>query len=173
MTVNTQRPNFARPAPSPLSGQRLYLREDELDAGVEMIFEAANIIKAITASARRNHDLNWSGAHALALLLRAPQGVATLSTHLGMTKQATIKTAEDLETRGLLTRTADARDGRRRPLTLTTTGEAMARDIVGAMRGLLASAYRQAGGEAVTGCDQVLGALKQAYARAPNKGLPE
>jgi DNA-binding MarR family transcriptional regulator len=162
MTVNTSRPNFVRPLPNPLSGQRLYLREDELDAGVNMILEAANLIKATTLSVRTHYDLTWTGANTLALLLQGPQGVAGLAISLGLTKQATIKTAEDLEVRGLLTRTADPRDGRRRPLALTQAGEAMARDIVGAMRGLLAKAYRQAGGDAVAGCDAVLAGLKQA-----------
>jgi DNA-binding MarR family transcriptional regulator len=162
MTVNTSRPNFARPLPNPLSGQRLYLREEELNAGVTMILEAATLIKATTQSVRARHKLTWNSAHALTQLLQAPQGVATLSVGLGITKQAAIKTAEELEARGLLTRAPDTRDGRRRPLTLTDAGEAVARDVVGDMRALLAKAYRKAGGEAVSGCDSVLGALKQA-----------
>jgi DNA-binding MarR family transcriptional regulator len=162
MTVNIPRPIFARPLPIPQSGQRLYLREEELDTGVNMILEAANIMKAATQTVRATHDLTWTGAHVLSQLLQGPQGVAGLALGLGMTKQATIKAAEDLEARGLLVRSVDARDGRRRPLTLTQTGEGMAREVVVAMRALLAKAYRKAGGDAVSGCDTVLGALKQA-----------
>lgn len=166
MTVNTPRPNFSRPAPVSLSGQRLYLREEELDAGVAMILEAATILKAATSSIRAKHALTWTSAQILSALMRAPLGVASLAVNLGITKQAAIKTVEDLEARGLLSRQSDASDGRRKPLSLTSSGQAIARDVTSVLRTLLASAYRQAGGEAVAGSDKVLGALKQAGARA-------
>jgi DNA-binding MarR family transcriptional regulator len=161
MTVNTSRPNFSRPAPPSLSGQRLYLREEELDAGLAMIFDAGNAIKMATLSVCDSHGLNWTQARALAALLRLPRGVKDLSDSLGLTKQAAIKTAEELEVRGLVTRVQDAADGRRRTLNLTAKGDAIARDIASAMRATLARAYRAAGGDAVAGCDAVLGALKR------------
>ena len=160
MTVNTQRPNFSRPTLTPLTGQRLYLREEELDAGLAMILEAGHALKAATQMARDAHDVNWTQARALTALLRQPQGVLALSVRLDITKQAAIKTVEELETRSLITRATDARDGRRRTITLTATGDVIARDISTAMRSLLAKAYRQAGGEAVAGCDAVLNAIK-------------
>jgi DNA-binding MarR family transcriptional regulator len=162
MTVNTPRPNFSRPLPASLSGQRLYLREEELDAGLAAIFEASNILKSASFAARATHDLNWTQARAITTILRAPQGVQALSITLGLTKQAAIKTAEELEARGFAVRSSDPRDGRRRTLTLTPQGETIARDIASVMRGVLASAYRNAGGDAVAGCDAVLGAFKKA-----------
>jgi DNA-binding MarR family transcriptional regulator len=166
MTVNTQRPNFLRPTPAPVSGQRLYLREDELDAGVAMVLEAGHALKAMTQAAREKHDLNWTEARALTALLRAKHGVLSLSTSLDITKQAAIKTAEALENRHLISRGDDPRDGRRKTLTLTVLGEEMARDLSTAMRALLAKAYRQAGGEAVAGCDAVLNAIKSGSAQS-------
>lgn len=160
MTVNTQRPNFSRPAPAPLSGQRLYLREDELDAGVAMILEAGHALKAMTQAARDTYDLNWTQARTLTALLRAKQGVLSLSASMDITKQSAIKTAESLEARQLIHRSDDPRDGRRKTLSLTPLGEEMARDLSAAMRALLAKAYRHAGGEAVAGCDAVLSAIK-------------
>lgn len=162
MTVNTPKPNFVRPVPVSLSGQRLYLREEELDHGVARLFEVASLIKNATFEARQRHNLTWTCAHALVILLRAPVGVAGLAQSLDVTKQSAIKTAGELEGRGLLIRDDDARDARRRPLHLTPTGQDIARDIASAMRGLLANAYRQAGGEAVSGSDAVLAAISRA-----------
>jgi DNA-binding MarR family transcriptional regulator len=166
MTVNTPRPNFTRPVPIAPSGQRLYLREEELDLGVAMIFDAGNIIKATTVDVRTKHNVNWTQARALVALMRVPQGVQALSVCLSVTKQAAIKTAEEFEARGLIKRSPDPRDGRRRTLNLTPTGEQIARDLGACMRGVLATAYRQAGGDAVTGCDAVLGALKKVGRKA-------
>jgi DNA-binding MarR family transcriptional regulator len=160
MTVNTPRPNFSRQAPPSLSGQRLYLREEELDAGLALIFAANNAIKTATVLVCETNNLNWTQARTLATLLRIPLGVKDLSDSLGVTKQAAIKTAEDLEGRGLITRSLDSKDGRRRMLNLTTTGETMARHVANAMRATLGHAYRAAGGDAVAGCDAVLSALK-------------
>jgi DNA-binding MarR family transcriptional regulator len=170
MTVNTPRPNFSRPVPIAPSGQRLYLREEELDLGIAMIFDAGNIIKATTVEVRAKHKVNWTQARALVALMHAPQGVQALSVCLSVTKQAAIKTAEELEERGLITRAPDPRDGRRRTLNLTSTGEQIARDLGAAMRGVLATAYRQAGGDAVTGCDAVLGALRKAKRHGKTSG---
>jgi DNA-binding MarR family transcriptional regulator len=160
MTVNTPRSNGLRAAPAITSGQRLYLREDELDAGIAMILEAGHALKSQTLAARVEHNLNWSEARALTALLRAPQGVLGLSVHLDITKQAAIKTTQALEDRALVSRVDDPRDGRRKTIQLTPKGEEVARDLSSAMRGLLARAYRQAGGEAVAGSDAVLTAIK-------------
>jgi DNA-binding MarR family transcriptional regulator len=165
MTVNTQRPNFLRPAPSSVSGQRLYLREEELDLGLAMILEAGHALKASTHDVRSQHNVNWTQARALATILQAPQGVLALAARLDITKQSSIKTVEELEARKLITRADNPRDGRRRTINLTPEGEAIARDVSSAMRSLLAKAYRQAGGEAVAGCDAVLVAIKSRGAK--------
>jgi DNA-binding MarR family transcriptional regulator len=165
MTVNTPRPTFLRPPVVAPSGQRLYLREEELDAGVAALLEVSHALKASTQAVRQAHGLNWTQARALAALLRASQGVQDLSVRLDITKQASIKTTEELEARGLVTRGPDDKDGRRRSISLTADGDLIARDIAAAMRGLLAKAYRHAGGEAVAGCDAVLGAIKGTKAK--------
>ena len=164
MTVNTQKPPFFRPAAPVLSGQRLYLREHELDAGVEMVLKAGYALKACTQEVRDQHRINWTQARALTAILHKPQGVSALSIGLDVTKQAAIKTVEELEMRQFATRSADVRDGRRRTITLTPEGETIARDLNSALRNLLAKAYRQAGGDAVAGSDAVLNAIKSAGA---------
>jgi DNA-binding MarR family transcriptional regulator len=164
MTVNTSRPNFLRPVANPLTGQRLYLREDELDAGLAMILNAATALKTRTLLVREKHDVNWTQARTLLEVTRVPQGVSALSVALGLTKQATIKTIEEMVARDLVARTDDPKDRRRRTISVTPTGEAIARDIGGVMRAWLASAYRQVGGEAVAGCDAVLNAINRTLA---------
>jgi DNA-binding MarR family transcriptional regulator len=159
MTVNTPKQGFVRPPTASLSGQRLYLREDELESGVLRFLSIATVMKEATHAVRKDYNLTWSAAHMLITLGRTPTGVAILATILGVTKQSAIKTAEDLEGRGLLMRETDLRDARRRPLRLTDEGYAQARAILVPLRTALASAYRQAGGEAVSGSDAVLSAL--------------
>jgi DNA-binding MarR family transcriptional regulator len=166
MTVNTPKSNFSRPTSVTLSGQRLYLREDELDAGLAMILEAGHVLKAQTQTTRDKYGLNWTQARALTAILKAPQGVLALSVGLDITKQSAIKIAEELEQRGLAIRSDDPQDGRRRTLALTSEGVAIARDVSAAMRTLIARAYRQAGSDAVAGCDAVLNAIKS---KAANK----
>jgi DNA-binding MarR family transcriptional regulator len=159
MTVNTSPSHFPRQPTSSLSGQRLYLREDELDAGVELIFEASIAIKSAIKEVCARHHINLTQGRALSAIARKPIGVQALSVVLGLTKQATIKTVEELENVGFVGRVANITDGRRKTLVLTQTGADIARDVAGAMRNILARAYRQAGGEAVAGCDLVLSAI--------------
>jgi DNA-binding MarR family transcriptional regulator len=164
MPVNSLRHNFTRQGPATQSGQRLYLRDEELDNGLELIFSARDTIKAHTLEALHSgklqgENLNWSQTRLLALLLRRPQGVLALAQQLGLTKQATIKTLDDIEQRGWIARHDDPKDGRRRTISLTPTGIQIAQEIAATMRHILAQAYKQSGGDAVAGCDTVLTAL--------------
>lgn len=159
MTVNIAKPILPRPTVAIGNSQRLYLREEELDAGLDTIFEAVAVLRASTQDARASHQLTWLQARTLAALVRSSHGVLSLSKLLEITKQSAIKMVKDLEDRGLVTRQDNPRDARRRTIVLTTSGQALARDVSAAMRSVLARAYRQAGGDAVAGCDSVLTAL--------------
>jgi DNA-binding MarR family transcriptional regulator len=162
MTANTSSPSFLRQTANGLSGQRLYLRDEELDAGLAMIFDASNAIRAASLSACAQNNVKWTQARALTTIARRSLGVQALSVGLGITKQAAIKTVEDLESRGFVHRVEDPNDGRRKTLVLTPVGEEIARSVAKSMRSIMATAYRQAGGDAVAGCDLVLSALIQA-----------
>ncbi len=159
MAVNISNPNSPRTIQGLSSGQRLYLREDELDLGLEMVFSAGLALKAATIETRAKHMLSWTQARALTALLRVPQGVMALTKLLDVTKQAAIKTAQELQHRGLVEHQNDLCDGRRRTLILTDAGELIARELAADLRSILASAYRKAGGESVAGCDAVLAAI--------------
>jgi DNA-binding MarR family transcriptional regulator len=87
-----------------------------------------------------------------------------LAAELGLSKQAMLKTLDGLESRVWLSRTEDARDGRRKIVHLTAQGASVATEFALAMRTLLAGAYRVAGSEAVAGCDKVLSTLTESSA---------
>src|SRR5512139_975165 len=66
-------------------------------------------------------------AHGYALNAAAADGGVTasaLASLLGVTKQAVAKLVDELVTLGYVTRSADAADGRQRPVTLTARGRA-------------------------------------------------
>jgi DNA-binding MarR family transcriptional regulator len=159
MTVNTPPPSFVRAIGTSGSAPRLYLREEELDAGVMQILEAGLVLKKASAEAREKFDLSWLEARTLTVLLQAPLPVLALAAVLAINKQAVIKTLESLEGRGIVIRKTDPKDARKRIVFLTEMGSSFAKEISLAMRTILAHAYRAAGSQAVSGCDAVMGAL--------------
>ncbi|MFN7498768.1 MAG: MarR family winged helix-turn-helix transcriptional regulator [Hyphomonadaceae bacterium] len=161
MTVNTLPNAFSRSSSPAAGGPRLYLREDELDLGVSLVFKAGDLLKAATEGQRQQHDLSWAEARCLCELLGHPLPVLKLAAELGISKQAILKTLDGLEGRAWLVRTEDSRDGRRKIVHLTSDGAAVATDLALAMRTRLAAAYRLAGSEAVAGCDKVLTTLTE------------
>lgn len=164
MTVNTLPNAFARSSSPAAGGPRLYLREDELDLGVSLIFKAGDLLKAATQEQRQQHHVSWADVRCLCELLGNPLPVLKLAAELGLSKQAMLKTLDGLESRVWLSRTEDARDGRRKIVHLTAQGASVATEFALAMRTLLAGAYRVAGSEAVAGCDKVLSALTESSA---------
>jgi DNA-binding MarR family transcriptional regulator len=156
MAVNTAPPGLGSGSAAPRGGSpRLYLREDELDAGLAMIFDAAATLKSACEPARVRHGLSWADARALSSA-RTPQTVLALAARLSVAKQTLTKTLDGLERRGLIARLVDPDDRRRRMVSLTETGSAIENEIAAAMRARLANAYRTTGGEQVAGCDAVL-----------------
>lgn len=164
MTVNTLPNAFARSSSPAAGGPRLYLREDELDLGVSLIFKAGDLLKAATEGHRLQHELSWAEARCLCELLGHPLPVLKLAAELGLSKQAMLKTLDGLERRAWLMRAEDSRDGRRKIVHLTAEGATIATELALAMRSRLAAAYRLAGSEAVAGCDKVLSTLTDSSA---------
>lgn len=161
MTVNTLPNAFARSSSPAAGGPRLYLREDELDLGVSLIFKAGDFLKAATEELRQHHQISWAEARCLCELLGHPMPVLKLASELGLSKQTMLKTLDALQARALLTRSDDSRDGRRKIVNLTPEGTGVATELALAMRMRLAQAYRLAGSEAVAGCDKVLSTLTE------------
>lgn len=67
-------------------------------------------------------DLRPAHGYAFQVIGDAGATASELARRLGVTKQAAGKMVTELETLGYITRAADARDARRRPLALTASG---------------------------------------------------
>lgn len=152
LSVQTAQPA----ARSPL----LYLREDELDAGVNLILDTSRALLDLAAGLAGAKDLTGPEFRVL-IAVRQPAGVGVLAlaSVLGITKQGLMRTLEITEARGLTERRRDPRDGRGRLVCLTAQGRTIEQTISLALRNRLARAYRKAGSDAVNGAHAVLRAV--------------
>ncbi|NNM75755.1 MarR family transcriptional regulator [Sphingomonas sp. ID1715] len=138
----------------------LFLREPEVRRGLELMFagqaELARAVEPILAGAKlgRAHQraLYFIGRH-------ADSTVGALLTRLGVTKQSFNRTLNELVERGLVEVRVGRDDRRQRLLRLTDSGRALEAELFEAMRARLASAYAQAGQQAVGGFWAVLEGL--------------
>ena len=138
----------------------LFLRDEELRRGMETLFLAWRNVTESADSALAAHGLGRAHHRALYFIGREPGiTVGDLLGRLGITKQSLSRVIRQLTEEGFITVDAGRQDRRQRRLALTPRGEAAERDTTEAQRALFASAYRQAGAEAVEGFRQVLGRL--------------
>ena len=138
----------------------LFLREEELRRGMEMLFLAWRNVAESADSALAAHGLGRAHHRALYFIGRNPGiTVGDLLDRLGITKQSLSRVVRQLGDDDFITIDAGLSDRRQRRLSLTGRGEAVERETTEAQRALFAGAYRQAGAEAVEGFRQVLGRL--------------
>ncbi|HEX5379626.1 MAG TPA: MarR family transcriptional regulator [Phenylobacterium sp.] len=149
-------------APDP----RLILRDEELDAGLELMMLAeaalwAGVDAGLEAEAAQGAlGLGRSHWRAAFLLKRRPGlGVQELARLTSLSKQAASKVLGDLEAKGLAEKAAGDLDGRRRAASLTEAGRAFEDRIAERLRGQLAKAYRTGGLDGVGGARAILAAL--------------
>lgn len=155
MTVNQSRP---LPGGSPES--RLYLREDELDRAVDLIFAASRRFWKVAENALAKHDLGQAHYRALAAIRRTKgMSVSELQARLGVRKQSLARVLDELESKGLIARAAGSNDRRQRLLAMTEAGRAAEREASAALYEHLAKVFRGAGQDAVAGARLVLEAL--------------
>ena len=145
---------------------RLILRDEELDAGLELMMLAeaalwAGVDAGLEAeTAQGRGGLGRSHWRAAFLLKRRPGlGVQELARLTSLSKQAASKVLGDLESKGLAEKAAGDLDGRRRAASLTEAGQAFEDRIAERLRGQLARAYRTGGLDGVGGARAILGAL--------------
>ncbi len=141
---------------------RLILRDDELDAGVELVILAEAAVWAGVDAGLEAEGLGLGRSHwrAAFLLRRRPGvGVQELARLTSLSKQAASRILVDLAAKGLVEKTAGDFDGRRRTAALTAKGVAFEAAVTERLRGQLARAYRAAGLDAVPGARRVLAAL--------------
>jgi DNA-binding MarR family transcriptional regulator len=146
------------PAPDP----RLILRDEELEAGLELLLLAEASLWAAADAALEAEPVGLGRSHyrALFLLKRRPGlGVGELARLTALSKQGASRTLGELERMGLVEKVAGDVDGRRRPAQLTTEGAALEARISERLRTQIGRAYRSGGLDAVAGARRILSAL--------------
>lgn len=142
---------------------RLILRDEELDAGLELMMLAeAALWAGVDAGLDAESALGLGRSHwrAAFLLKRRPGlGVLELARLTSLSKQAASRVLSDLEAKGLAEKVAGDLDARRRVVSLTPAGQAFEDRIGERLRGQLARAYRSGGLDGVAGARAILGAL--------------
>ena len=138
----------------------MFLREEEVRRGLELMHFAAAAIAGAGDRALADAGLGRAHARCLYFIARDPGlSVKRLLGYLGITKQSLGRVLTDLSERGLVETKTGRDDRRQRLLTLTKEGSALETVLFEAMRARLATAYGNAGQEAVTGFWQVLEGL--------------
>lgn len=157
MPVN---PSFP-PRTDRAADDRLFLREEELLAGVEMLLAAGRGFAALLREPAALAGLNDTETVALLAIATEPGlDVATLRARLGLPLPTVARTLARLDGSGLVDRTLrDMRDTRRRALRLTPAGRARADALLRPLAQHLKAAYRDTGPADVAGTRRVLGAL--------------
>ena len=141
---------------------RLILREDELDAGLELMLLAEAALWAAVDQGLEAENLGLGRSHwrAAFLLRRRPGlGVQDLSKLTSLSKQAASKTLSDLQRLNLVQKASGDLDARRRPAELTPEGIAFEHRVAERLRTLLGRAYRTGGLDGVAGMRRILSAL--------------
>lgn len=152
---------------------RLILREDELDAGLELLLLAEAAVWSAVDAGLEAQGLGLGRSHwraAFLLRRRTGVGVQDLAHLTSLSKQAASRVLVDLAAKGLIEKSAGDLDGRRRSARLTARGEAFEAAVTGTLRDELAHAYRAAGLEGVAGSRRILAALAGGRARGPASG---
>jgi DNA-binding MarR family transcriptional regulator len=148
-------PNEPRAPASPL-----YLRDEELKQGVDLLFFAFTDMFAAGEAALRAAGLGRAHRRAIHFIARNPGlSVADLLAILRITKQSLNRVLNDLLTGGFVERKAGVHDKRTRLLKLTPKGAALEAALWDAQRPKLVRAFRDAGPDAVSGFRRVLSGI--------------
>ena len=147
-------------APSRPAVSLLYLREDELRRGIELLFFGYRDFLAEADNELESLELGRAHHRALHFIGRKPGlPVNELLAILKITKQSLGRVLKDLLARNLIEQKPGRRDRRQRLLSLTRDGEALHAQLLTLQRARMARAFREAGPEAVAGFRAVLSGL--------------
>ena len=135
----------------------LYLREEELDRGLELLYFAGRQLQADAAPLRGEGALDEMDHQALFLIDRRP-GVtlAELCLMLGTNKQTLSRHVKRLAAADLVQQGQSAQDRRRRPLRLTAKAASIVFSVQALQKRRLRLAFKSAGASAVEGFQRVL-----------------
>jgi DNA-binding MarR family transcriptional regulator len=135
----------------------LFLREDELRQGMELLFYAYRDFTAEPDAILAQYRFGRAHHRVIYFVGRHPGStVSDLLGILRITKQSLSRVLGQLVRDGFITQTAGAKDRRQRLLALTPKGQDLERRLSENQRALIAHTYREAGAEAVEGFRKVL-----------------
>ena len=145
------------PEPSRHQANPLFLREEELRQGIELLFYAYRDFTGEADSLLS--ELGFGRAHHRVVYFvgRYPGiTVSGLLKILRITKQSLSRVLRELIDQGFIDQRSGDKDRRQRLLSLTDKGVALERDLTAAQARRVARAYREAGAVAVEGFRKVL-----------------
>lgn len=146
-----------KPGGVPPDTRALYLSDEALKQGLDLLFIAARDVAGKSAAVLSEAGLGRAHARALHFIARNPGlSVAELLGFLKITKQSLNRVLNDLLNGGFVERKTGMQDRRTRSLQLTPAGRALADAVWNAQRPMIAAAFRAAGQEAVNGFRKVL-----------------
>lgn len=135
----------------------LFLREDELRQGMELLFYAYRDFTAEPDAMLAQYGFGRAHHRVIYFVGRhSGSTVSDLLAILRITKQSLSRVLGQLVREGFVTQTPGPRDRRQRLLNLTPKGEELERRLSENQRALIARTYREAGAEAVEGFRKVL-----------------
>ncbi len=135
----------------------LFLREQELRQGMELLFYAYRDFTAEPDKLLSRFGFGRAHHRVVYFVGRYPDITVTeLLQILRITKQSLSRVLGALIRDGFIAQRADQEDGRRRLLSLTEKGQMLERELSEMQMRRVAHAYREAGVEAVDGFRQVM-----------------
>ena len=138
--------------PSPL-----FLREEEIRQGIELLFYAYRDFTGDPDSILAQYGFGRAHHRVIHFVGRYPGiVVAELLGILSITKQSLSRVLKQLVEQGFIIQRKGQKDGRQRHMYLTDKGTELERELSGPQRARMTQAYRSAGGEAVAGFRRVL-----------------
>lgn len=138
----------------------LFLREEELRQGIELLFFAYRDFTAESDEILAQYGFGRAHHRVIYFVGRNPgMTVSQLLGILKITKQSLSRVLGQLVDDGFVTQRPGSRDRRQRLLELTGKGIELERQLSERQRARIAAAYREAGGEAVEGYRKVMRGL--------------
>lgn len=135
----------------------LFLREEELRQGIELLFFAYRDFTAEPDAILESYKFGRAHHRVIYFVGRHPGiTVSDLLAILRITKQSLSRVLGQLIEEGFIVQRAGERDRRQRLLELTENGVDLERRLTEKQRSRFAQAYREAGAEAVEGFRKVM-----------------
>ncbi len=139
------------------SANPLFLRDEELRRGIELLFYAYRDFTAEPDAILAKYGFGRAHHRVIYFVGRYPGiTVSELLAILRITKQSLSRVLGQLVRDSFISQRRGTRDGRQRLLYLTEAGVTLERQLIASQRARIARAYREAGGDAVEGYRKVL-----------------